>query len=129
MEGTRGIPGMREAATLLMADWNSQIGKPRVAAALLEELLSTHGSRYETYLKLGRNLKDAGDYGRAEAFLRRGLAINPGDPEGLFQLGIVFEEQSKIDLAIELHKAVVEKGKAPWAELAEARLKSLETAR
>jgi tetratricopeptide (TPR) repeat protein len=122
MERARKTSELREDATIRMAQWQRERGQPKAAADLLEELLSTHGFRYQTYLDLGRNLIETEDYSKAEFFLRKGLSINPGDSEGLFRLGIAFEQQSKTDLARELFDAVVEKGEAPWTELAAQKL-------
>jgi tetratricopeptide (TPR) repeat protein len=125
MEIAREFPGLREQAALSMAAWYREKGEPLEAVSILEELLSTHGFRYQTYLLLGEALAEAGEFMKAEVFLRRGLALNPGDSEGLFALAKVFEELSKDELARELYKAIIEKREAGWSERAQERLERL----
>jgi len=116
------FPELQEQASLLAAGWLMEKNRPAEAAALLEELVKTHGDRYGTYLELGKAHLSSGQVRNAETALRRGLALNPGEVEGLYYLGVALQKQSRNDLATQLFQAVVEKDDGEWKEKARSSL-------
>ena len=116
------FPELQEESTLLAAGWLMERERPAEAAALLEQLVATHGDRYGTYLQLGIAHLTSGQVRSAEAALRKGLALNPGEVEGLYYLGVALQEQSRSDLATQLFQAVVEKGDEEWRAKAQKHL-------
>ena len=117
-----GFSELQEEATLLAANWQMEMQRPALAAALLDELLKTHGDRYQTYLELAKAHLAAGKTRSAELALRQGLTLNPGEVEGLFYLGVALKAQSQDDLAGQLFQAVVEKDEGAWREKAREQL-------
>ena len=112
------FPELQEQARLLAAGWMMESNRPSEAAAVLEELTKTHGDRYDTYLELGKAHLSSGQDRSAEAALRQGLALNPGEVEGLYYLGVALQRQSRTDLAVQLFQAVLERSDDEWKEKA-----------
>ncbi|MFA5507468.1 MAG: tetratricopeptide repeat protein [Vulcanimicrobiota bacterium] len=125
MEVALRFNDLREQAILEAAAYRRRLNEPARAAALLEQLLTTHGDRYQHYVKLGHALLEIGEDARAEDFLRRGLGFNPGEPEGLYLLGVALQRQGKVELARELFTALDQKKQGEWGEKAALRLAEL----
>jgi tetratricopeptide (TPR) repeat protein len=86
---------------LRLAEMEREAGKPSGAVPYLRQILDQDSKNEEARLELGRTLYDSGDIEGALKETKQLLADHPNQVDGLYNLGAIYANQNRFDLARE----------------------------
>lgn len=84
---------------LRLAELERDAGRPAGAVPYLRQILDQDSKNEDARLELGRMLYDAGDVEGALKETKQLLADHPGQVDGLYNLGAIYANQNRPDLA------------------------------
>jgi len=84
---------------LRMAELESEAGRPAGAVSYLKEALEHDTKNEDARLELGRTLYDTGDVDGAIRETKQLLADHPNQVDGLYNLGAIYANLNRTDLA------------------------------
>lgn len=82
-----------------LAEMEREAGRPSGATPYLRKILEHDPTNLDARLELGRALYDSGDIDGALKETQRLLADHPGQVDGLYNLGAIYANLSRADLA------------------------------
>jgi tetratricopeptide (TPR) repeat protein len=82
-----------------LAEMEREAGRPQGAVPYLKKILEHDASNQDARLELGRALYDSGDTDGALKETQRLLADHPGQVDGLYNLGAIYANLNRADLA------------------------------
>ena len=82
-----------------LAEMEREAGRPSGAAAYLRQILDQDSKNEEARLELGRTLYEAGDVDNAIKETKQLLTDHPQQVDGLYNLGAIYANQNRLDLA------------------------------
>jgi tetratricopeptide (TPR) repeat protein len=86
---------------LRLAELEREAGRPAGAVPYLRQILDQDSKNEDARLELGRMLYDAGDIEGALKETKQLLADHPNQVDGLYNLGAIYANQNRLDLARE----------------------------
>jgi len=86
---------------LRLAELERDAGRPAGAVPYLRQILDQDSKNEDARLELGRMLYDTGDIEGALKETRQLLADHPNQVDGLYNLGAIYANQNRLDLARE----------------------------
>ena len=86
---------------LRLAELERDAGRPAGAVSYLHQILDQDSKNEDARLELGRMLYDSGDIEGALKETKQLLADHPDQVDGLYNLGAIYANQNRLDLARE----------------------------
>ncbi len=84
---------------LRLAELEREAGRPSGAVPYLRQILEQDSKNEDARLELGRALYDAGDVEGALKETQQLLADHPNQVDGLYNLGAIYANQNRLDMA------------------------------